>query len=72
MTVWPSHVEYALAHKCPTCDADVGVECSTRKPRLRMHAARQDMGARHYSDDVGRAPLPKDREPDKRYDSLGG
>ena len=36
-----------------------------------MHAARQDAGARHYWRDVGNAPWPEDREPGRRYDTLG-
>lgn len=36
-----------------------------------MHARRQDAGQRHYRRDVGRAPWAEDREPGRRYDSLG-
>jgi hypothetical protein len=40
-------------------------------PAWRMHAPRHDAGRRHYSRDVGRAPWAEDREPGRRYDSLG-
>lgn len=40
-------------------------------PLQRMHARRYDAGRRHYIRDVGRAPWAEDREPGRRYDSLG-
>ena len=40
-------------------------------PLQRMHAPRYDAGRRHYHRDVVAAPWAEDREPDRRYDSLG-
>ncbi|WP_330342597.1 zinc finger domain-containing protein [Streptomyces sp. NBC_00557] len=40
-------------------------------PLYLMHAARIDAGSRHYDRDVQRAPWPEDREPGRRYDTLG-
>jgi hypothetical protein len=37
----------------------------------RMHGPRQDAGRRHYRRDVGAAPWWEDREPGRRYDTLG-
>lgn len=35
------------------------------------HATRQDAGRRHYERDLAAAPWPEDREPGRRYDTLG-
>lgn len=40
-------------------------------PTALMHATRQDAGLRHYRRDIGRAPWAEDRDPGRRYDSLG-
>lgn len=37
-----------------------------------IHAARHDVGRRHYRRDVGNAPWADEREPGQRYDTLGG
>ncbi|WP_330330331.1 hypothetical protein OHS33_11715 [Streptomyces sp. NBC_00536] len=44
--------------------------CDTRNEE--MHAARHDIGRRHYRRDVGNAPWPEGRIPGQRYDSLDG
>lgn len=36
-----------------------------------LHARRQDVGRHHYHRDVARAPWADEREPGRRYDSLG-
>ncbi len=36
-----------------------------------LHAPRVDAGNRHYRRDVARAPWEEEREPGRRYDSLG-
>lgn len=40
-------------------------------PLHLMHTTRQDAGNRHYQRDIGAAPWPEDREPGRRYDTLG-
>ncbi|MFF7190529.1 hypothetical protein ACFZAR_36160 [Streptomyces sp. NPDC008222] len=40
-------------------------------PSQLIHARRQDVGARHRNRDVASAPPPEDREPGRRYDTLG-
>lgn len=40
-------------------------------PLHLLHAARVDAGGRHRDRDVGAAPWPEDREPGRRYDTLG-
>ncbi|CAK7288637.1 hypothetical protein [Streptomyces misionensis] len=40
-------------------------------PLQLMHRTRQDAGIRHYDRDVRKAPWPEDREPGRRYDTLG-
>jgi hypothetical protein len=65
--------EYAMAHRCSTCKAKPGQECTvgnsteTRYPHVR----RQDTGARHYDRDVAAAPLHPDRVPGVNYSTLG-
>lgn len=94
-TPWPSLYEYAMAHKCPSCQAAPGVVCNApnkaarlarvdgirtelalspveHDPIARLHKTRQQAGARHYRRDVGNAPWADQREPGKRYDTLGG
>ena len=70
-TPWPSIEEYALAHRCPTCRAPIGVECNAPR-KLGSHASRQNKGIHHYGRDVRRAPWPEYRVPGQRYDSLEG
>lgn len=41
------------------------------EPGDLLHARRHDIGTRHYRRDVGNAPWRDEREPGKRYDSLG-
>lgn len=36
-----------------------------------IHARRQDAGRRHRERDEMKAPAPEDREPGRRYDTLG-
>ncbi|QLJ06820.1 hypothetical protein HZZ00_37975 (plasmid) [Streptomyces sp. NEAU-sy36] len=40
-------------------------------PSQLIHAARQDAGRRHRDRDEMKAPWPEDREPGRRYDTLG-
>jgi hypothetical protein len=40
-------------------------------PLHLLHATRIDAGGRHRDRDVAAAPRPKDREPGRRYDTLG-
>jgi len=40
-------------------------------PLLRLHSTRQDAGCRHYQRDLEQAPWTEDREPGRRYDTLG-
>jgi hypothetical protein len=49
----------------------VGQPPLERPPTDAMHATRQDAGIRHYQRDVGNAPWSEDREPGRRYDTLG-
>lgn len=86
-TPWPPLHAYALAHHCTTCKAGPGEQCDAPRKQAavdgsaasgvnvpeswRMHAARQGAGRRHYGRDVGSAPWAEDREPGRRYDSLG-
>lgn len=81
-TIWPPIHAYALAHRCPICHAEPGQPCNApsknaRADRFggdqvsRMHAARRDTGAAHYSRDIGNAPWAEDREPGPRCDTLG-
>lgn len=86
-TTWPPLSAYALAHRCTACGAEPGNQCNAPLKQAtfdrfaasgvsvpetwRMHAARQDSGRRHYHHDVARAPWADEREPGRRYDSLG-
>jgi hypothetical protein len=86
-TPWPPLHAYALAHRCPACKARPGEQCNAPQKQAavdrstadgvsvpeswRLHTARQDAGRRHYGRDVARAPWAEDREPGRRYDSLG-
>lgn len=69
---FPTHDEYALGHRCPTCGAHPWQPCTA--PRLpdpgAMHATRHDAGSRHRDRDVAAAPWPEDRVPGRRYDTL--
>jgi len=40
-------------------------------PLAMLHTARVDAGNRHRNRDVAAAPWPEDREPGRRYDTLG-
>lgn len=40
-------------------------------PLHLMHVRRVDAGSRHLDRDVSAAPWPEDREPGRRYDTLG-
>lgn len=40
-------------------------------PLHLLHASRTDAGGRHRDRDVAAAPWPEDREPGRRYDTLG-
>ncbi|MEV6179895.1 hypothetical protein [Streptomyces sp. NPDC052015] len=40
-------------------------------PLHLLHVQRVDAGSRHYDRDVQAAPWPEDREPGRRYDTLG-
>ncbi|WP_031227356.1 hypothetical protein [Streptomyces roseochromogenus] len=40
-------------------------------PLHLMHVTRGDAGNRHYGRDLAAAPWPEDREPGRRYDTLG-
>ena len=40
-------------------------------PSQLIHVRRQDACDRHRSRDIGAAPWPEDREPGRRYDTLG-
>lgn len=40
-------------------------------PDQLIHARRHDVGRRHRERDEAKAPWPKDREPGRRYDTLG-
>ncbi|WP_446458631.1 zinc finger domain-containing protein [Streptomyces rochei] len=40
-------------------------------PLRLLHATRIDAGGRHRDRDVAAAPWPEDREPGRRYDTLG-
>ena len=40
-------------------------------PNQLIHMRRQDAGDRHRDRDERNAPWPKDREPGRRYDTLG-
>jgi hypothetical protein len=77
MTVpWPPAHAYALAHRCPTCRAEPGQPCDAPRkqaggPERALHSPRQDAGIRHYNRDVAAAPDAGEREPGRRYDSLG-
>lgn len=51
--------------------AQVGAEPLPTDPLHLMHAQRFDAGSRHYDRDVQKAPWPEDREPGRRYDTLG-
>lgn len=82
-TPWPPLHAYALTHRCPTCRAEPGKPCNAPRknteatrtkstdPAHRLHATRQDLGIRHYNRDIGNAPWTEDREPGRRYDSIG-
>jgi hypothetical protein len=47
-----------------------GLETVT-DPSLVLHAPRIGAGNRHYRRDVARAPWEEEREPGRRYDTLG-
>lgn len=51
--------------------AELGMDPFEHDPTERMHAARYDAGNRHRHRDIARAPWAEDREPGRRYDSLG-
>lgn len=40
-------------------------------PLHLMHVRRVDAGSRHMDKDIAAAPWPEDREPGRRYDTLG-
>ncbi|MFE9776341.1 hypothetical protein ACFYOV_32730 [Streptomyces sp. NPDC005931] len=40
-------------------------------PAQLIHVRRQDAGDRHLARDEAKAPAPEDREPGRRYDTLG-
>ncbi|MGW3352565.1 hypothetical protein ACWDA3_55530 [Nonomuraea rubra] len=80
--IWPPPSAYALAHRCPTCKADAGTLCTAPRKTARaartrrdlveqLHATRQAAGTRHRNRDIGNAPWPDEREPGRRYDTLG-
>lgn len=48
-----------------------GLPLMETNPLHLMHATRVSAGSRHYDRDVGAAPWPEDREPGRRYDTLG-
>ncbi len=50
---------------------ELGMNRVRHDPLHRIHAARTDAGRRHYRRDVGNAPWSEDREPGRRYDTLG-
>lgn len=71
---WPALRAYVLAHRCPTCGAGVGVECTIRRGAAWgrwCHARRSDAGGRHARRDVIQAPWWEDRVAGTRYDTLG-
>lgn len=49
----------------------VGLEPFEADPLHLMHVQRVDAGSRHYDRDVQAAPWSEDREPGRRYDTLG-
>lgn len=51
--------------------AQVGLPPAAHRPIERLHAARQHLGAAHHQRDIGNAPWADEREPGRRYDSLG-
>ncbi|MBX9365575.1 hypothetical protein [Streptomyces sp. WAC04114] len=58
-------------------DARANIRQRTGRPQLPwdpsqlIHASRDDAGRRHRDRDELAAPWPKDREPGRRYDTLG-
>ena len=49
----------------------VGQPPITPDPLQLMHVTRVDAGSRHQDRDIASAPWPEDREPGRRYDTLG-
>lgn len=50
---------------------EVGLSPVAPDPLQLMHARRRDAGRRHRDRDEMKAPWPSDREPGRRYDTLG-
>ncbi|MFB7275408.1 hypothetical protein [Streptomyces sp. NPDC056244] len=48
-----------------------GLEPVDHDPTHRMHARRVDAGFRHRKQDIGRAPWPEDRDPERSYSTIG-
>ena len=42
MTTWPSIEQYALAHRCPTCQAEPNQPCDAPRKAGRPHVTRYD------------------------------
>lgn len=59
-------------------DSRAGIRALTRRPQVQwhpsqlIHARRMDAGQQHLERDRSKAPRPEDREPGRRYDTLGG
>lgn len=51
--------------------ARLGQPALETDPLHLMHVARVDAGSRHQDRDIAAAPWPEDREPGRRYDTLG-
>lgn len=61
----------ALANQLNRIQESRGLEPMGDRQTESMHITRVDVGIRHYYRDVGNAPWSEDREPGRRYDSLG-
>jgi hypothetical protein len=78
-TDWfPTALQYALAHECPTCGSLPGDRCVggaevTRWPAesaSSQHKARNDLGIRQFVKDVEAAPRVCDRVKGCRYGTI--
>lgn len=38
-TPWPTSYEYAMAHPCPTCKVEAGIECDAPQKRAQFERA---------------------------------
>ena len=58
-------------------DSRANIRQRTSRPQVKfdpaqlIHVRRQDAGRRHQERDKAKAPAPEDREPGRRYDTLG-